>query len=59
MCYYLVADTPSDIEISECLNLKKEQFVGIMQDREETTKERLVSQVEAQKFMWNIVNRIN
>jgi len=58
MCYYLVADTPSDIEISECLNLKKLQFRGIMQDKEETKKEKLISQVEAQKFMWNIVNRL-
>jgi len=59
MCYYMVSDSASDEEISNCLNLKQWQFRGIMQDREETKKEKIISQVGAQKFMWNIVDKLN
>ena len=30
-----------------------------MLDKEKTEKEKLISQVEAQKFMWNIIDRLN
>jgi hypothetical protein len=42
----------------ECLGLKESQFKGIMHDKTETEKQREFSQFEAQKFMWNIVKRL-
>jgi len=58
LAYYLVTDTISDIEISACLKLKQQQFTGLMLDKKETESEKYISQVEAQKFMWNIVNKL-
>lgn len=58
LAYYLIARTASDMEILACLGLKKEQFSGIMLDRMETEDEKEFSQAVAQKFMWNIVQRL-
>jgi len=59
MCYYCIAPTTSDEEISQCLDLKRWQFEGIMQDKTEDEKQKMMSQIDAQKFMWNIVDKLN
>ncbi len=58
LSYYLVAETPSDQEISSCLGLKREQFETIMQDKPETPEHQMISQTHAQKFMWEIVQKL-
>lgn len=58
LAYYLVAETPSDVEIVGCLDLKQSQFRGLMHDKSETKEEVTFSQREASKFMWNIVDHV-
>jgi len=58
MAYYLVAQTPSDMEIIECLGVKAQQFKGIMQDRNLTETEKFMSQRDAQSYMWNVIKRL-
>jgi len=58
LAYYLVAETPSDIEIVNCLDLKKTQFQGLMHDKPESKEDVTSSQREASTFMWNIVERV-
>lgn len=58
LAYYLVAPTASDVKISELLGLKEEQFLGLMHDKEETDKDRMLAQRASNKFMSEILSNL-
>lgn len=58
LCYYLVCDTGTDEDIQDSLGLKVSQFIGLMGDKAETNEDRVISQVEANKHMKNIIEKL-
>lgn len=55
LCYYLTCNAGTDQAMLETLGLKASQFIGIMGDREETEKDKVLAQVDTKKHMTNVI----
>ena len=58
LSYYLVAPTESDEQIMDVLGVKEQQFLGLMNDKEETKEDEVLSQRRSNKFMSNILENL-
>lgn len=56
LAYYLIAKTPSDIEIMDCIGIKRSQFHSLM--GESQLQPFTTGTKESSKFMWNILERL-
>lgn len=58
LCYYLVCAGGSDEDMQEALGLKVSQFVGLMGDKVETERDRVLAQSVAKTHMRKIVEKL-
>ena len=58
LAYYLVTDEGTDPEMLEALGLKVSQFVGIMGDKVEAEKDRVLSSQAAHQLMHKVVEKL-
>lgn len=58
LCYYLTCGAGTDQHMLETLGLKTSQFVGIMGDKGETEKDKMLAQVDTKKHMQGIIKLI-
>lgn len=58
LCYYLVAEEGTDEVIQEFLGLKVSQFAGIMGEKTETEKDKLIAQVVATEHMKKVIDKL-
>lgn len=55
LAYYLVADVGTDPFMMEALNLKLSQFLGLMQDRDETEDDRAVAEQASKQHLERVL----
>jgi SWI/SNF-related matrix-associated actin-dependent regulator 1 of chromatin subfamily A len=58
LVYYLVTEDGTDPEMLEALGLKVSQFVGIMGDKVESEKDRVLSGQVAHRLMQKVVEKL-
>lgn len=58
LVYYLVSSVGTDMDMQETLGLKVSQFTGLMGDRAETEKDRLLADRQAKKHMRAVLDKL-